>query len=97
MSAVDSSLEQLHGQLTVRLIAMPAGANANGDIFGGWALSRMDQAGGVAAVERAHGRVATIAVGAMTFIPPIKVGDAPCVHASVDRVGRALMKTHLEA
>jgi acyl-CoA thioesterase YciA len=33
------------GELTVHLIAMPADTNANGDIFGGWVLSQMDQAG----------------------------------------------------
>ena len=80
MTAVDSSLEQPHGELTVRLIAMPADTNANGDIFGGWVLSQMDQAGGIAAVERAQGRVVTIAVEAMTFIRPVKVGDVLCVY-----------------
>ena len=42
------------GELTVRISAMPADTNANGDIFGGWVLSRMDQAGGIAGVERAR-------------------------------------------
>jgi len=31
---------------TLRAIAMPADANPNGDIFGGWLLSQMDLAGG---------------------------------------------------
>ncbi len=97
MSADDASLEQPHGELTVRLIAMPADTNANGDIFGGWVLSQMDQAGGIAAVERAQGRVVTIAVEAMTFIRPVKVGDVLCVYTSVDRVGRTSMKIHIEA
>ena len=97
MSADDASLEQPHGELTVRLIAMPADTNANGDIFGGWVLSQMDQAGGIAAVERAQGRVVTIAVEAMTFIRPVKVGDVLCVYTSVDRVGRTSMKLHIEA
>ncbi len=97
MPAEDASLEQPHGDLTVRLIAMPADTNANGDIFGGWVLSQMDQAGGIAAVERAKGRVVTIAVEAMTFIRPVKVGDVLCVYTSVDRVGRTSMKIHIEA
>ena len=97
MTAVDSSLEQPQGELTVRLIAMPSDTNANGDIFGGWVLSQMDQAGGIAAVERAKGRVVTIAVEAMTFIRPVKVGDVLCVYTSVDRVGRTSMKIHIEA
>jgi acyl-CoA thioesterase YciA len=85
------------GDLTVRLIAMPADTNANGDIFGGWVLSQMDQAGGIAAVERAKGRVVTIAVEAMTFIRPVKVGDVLCVYTQIDKVGRSSMKVHIEA
>ena len=91
------SSEQPQGELTVRLIAMPADTNANGDIFGGWVLSQMDQAGGIAAVERAKGRVVTIAVEAMTFIRPVRVGDVLCVYTSVDKVGRTSMKLHIEA
>ena len=86
-----------HGELTVRLVAMPRDTNANGDIFGGWVLSQMDQAGGIAAVERAQGRVVTIAVDAMTFIRPVKVGDVLCVYTAVEYVGRTSLKIHVEA
>jgi acyl-CoA thioesterase YciA len=89
--------EQPHGTLTVRVIAMPADTNANGDIFGGWVLSRMDQAGGIAAVERAKGRAVTIAIEAMTFIRPVKVGDVLEVYTKVEKVGRTSMKIHIEA
>ncbi len=85
------------GELTVRTIAMPADTNANGDIFGGWVLSQMDQAGGIAGVERAQGRVVTIAVEAMTFIRPVRVGDVLCVYTQVESVGRTSMKIHIEA
>jgi acyl-CoA thioesterase YciA len=34
------------GDLCIRTLAMPADANANGDIFGGWLLSQMDIGGG---------------------------------------------------
>jgi len=93
----DESTDQPHGELTVRLIAMPADTNANGDIFGGWVMSQMDQAGGIAAVERAQGRVVTIAVEAMTFIRPVRVGDVLCVYTNVAQVGRTSMKIHIEA
>ena len=89
--------EQPHGTLTVRVIAMPADTNANGDIFGGWVLSRMDQAGGIAAVERAKGRAVTIAIEAMTFIRPVKVGDVLSVYTEIESVGRTSMKIHVEA
>lgn len=33
------------GELTLRTLAMPADANAAGDIFGGWVMAQMDQIG----------------------------------------------------
>lgn len=85
------------GALTVRISAMPADTNANGDIFGGWVLSRMDQAGGIAGVERARGRVVTIAVDAMKFIRPVRVGDVLEVYTEVEHIGRTSMRIHVEA
>lgn len=85
------------GTLTVRTMAMPADTNANGDIFGGWVMSRMDQAGGIAGVERAMGRVVTVAVDSMTFIQPVKVGDVLCVYCDIEKVGRTSLKIHVEA
>ena len=76
------------GEPILRVVPRPGDINANGHIFGGWVLSQMDQAGGIAAVERAQGRVVTIAVEAMTFIRPVKVGDVLCVYTQVDKVGR---------
>ena len=92
-----SDQEAPRGNLTVRISAMPADTNANGDIFGGWVLSRMDQAGGIAAIERAHGRVVTIALDAMKFIRPVRVGDTLEVYTLVESVGRTSMKIHVEA
>ena len=50
------------GELTLRTLAMPADANAAGDIFGGWVMAQMDLACGMRAAERARGRVVTAAV-----------------------------------
>jgi acyl-CoA thioesterase YciA len=89
--------DQPRGELTVRTIAMPADTNANGDIFGGWVMSQMDQAGGIAGVERARGRVVTVAVEAMTFHRPVQVGDVLCVYTRVVSVGRTSMKIEIES
>lgn len=86
-----------NGALTIRVVPMPADTNANGDIFGGWVMSRMDQAGGIAAAEKAQGRVVTVAVDAMTFIRPVKVGDIFEVFTAVEKVGRTSVKIHVEA
>ncbi len=85
------------GELMVRTVAMPADTNANGDIFGGWVMSQMDIAGGIAGVDRSEGRVVTVAVDGMTFIRPVKVGDVLCVYAEVERVGRTSMRILVEA
>ena len=92
-----SEISQPRGKLTVRTIAMPADTNANGDIFGGWVMSQMDQAGGIAGVERAQGRVVTVKVDSMTFIAPMKVGDVLEVYTEVESIGRTSMKIHVEA
>lgn len=86
-----------NGDLTLRTMAMPADTNAAGDIFGGWVLSQMDLAGGIAAGQRAGGRVVTIAVDKMKFIRPVHVGDVLCVYSRVGRVGRTSMEINLEA
>ena len=85
------------GELSLRTLAMPADANPNGDIFGGWVLSQMDIAAGIAAGTRAQGRVATVAIDAMSFQLPVFVGDVLCVYTDIERVGRTSMTIHVEA
>ena len=85
------------GALTIRTLAMPADTNPAGDIFGGWVMSQMDIAGAIAAVERSGGRVVTVAVEAMTFIAPVKVGDILCVYTTVERVGTTSITISMEA
>jgi acyl-CoA thioesterase YciA len=80
----------------IRTVAMPADANAHGDIFGGWVLSQMDLAGGGVAAQRAGGRVATVAVTAMTFHLPVLVGDEVSCYGRVVRVGRSSIAVHVE-
>jgi acyl-CoA thioesterase YciA len=75
---------------------MPANTNPNGDIFGGWLMAQMDIAGGSVAVARAHGRVATVAVDAMTFHKPVFVGDVVSVYAEIQRVGRTSLQVHVQ-
>jgi acyl-CoA thioesterase YciA len=92
-----TDLSEPKGTLTVRTRAMPADTNPAGDIFGGWVMSQMDIAGAIAAVERAQSRVVTVAVEAMTFISPVKVGDILCVYTSIERVGTTSVTVAIEA
>jgi len=86
-----------HGALTIRTLAMPADTNPAGDIFGGWVMSQMDIAGAIVAAERVRGRVVTVAVEAMTFIAPVKVGDILCVYCTIERVGNTSITIAIEA
>ena len=81
---------------TIRTVPMPADANANGDIFGGWVLSQMDIAGGVIANELAAGRVVTVAVEAMRFHKPIAIGDLVSLYAKILKTGTTSISVHVE-
>jgi acyl-CoA thioesterase YciA len=81
---------------TLRVVPMPADANHTGDIFGGWIMAQVDIAGSVPAVQRARGRVATVAVNAFTFRQPVFVGDLVSFYAEVVRVGRTSITVDVE-
>ncbi len=85
------------GELSLRTLAMPADTNPAGDIFGGWVVSQMDIAAGIAAGKRADGRVATVAIESMRFHRPVKVGDVLCVYTDIAKTGRTSITIHLEA
>src|SRR4030095_561612 len=63
------------GEVVIRTIAVPADANANGDIFGGWLMSQMDLGGAILARGAAHCRVTTVAIDGMSFLRPGNIGD----------------------
>ena len=83
-------------QPTVRILAMPAHTNPNGNIFGGWIMAQMDVAGSVVAVEYAGGRVATIAVTSMEFHKPVFVGDLVSCFARIQKVGSTSITVKVE-
>ncbi len=90
-------MTQPTAQPAIRTVAMPADTNSNGDIFGGWLLAQMDLAGGLLAIRRAQGRVATIAVESMKFIRPVSVGDEVSLYAEIRKIGRTSMNISIEA
>lgn len=91
----DSKQTDDHGKLVIRVVAMPADTNMNGDIFGGWVLSQMDLGGGVAARKYAAGKFATVAIDSMKFIKPVSVGDTLCVYAKHIKTGRTSISFHI--
>ncbi len=80
----------------LRTIAMPADANANGDIFGGWLLSQIDLAGSVVAVQKAKSKVATVGIEAMSFHQPVFVGDEVSCYCTIEKIGRTSITVLVE-
>ena len=83
-------------EVALRVIPMPADANANGDIFGGWIMSHVDLAGSIPAVRRAKGRIATVAVNQFVFKQPVQIGDVVSFYASIKRTGRTSITVDVE-
>ena len=71
----------------LRVVPMPADANHNGDIFGGWIMAQVDVAGGIVAGRIARGRVATVSVNSFVFKQPVQIGDVLSLYAEVTRIG----------
>ncbi len=95
MNDIDSTpLPQ--GDLALQTVAMPRDTNANGDIFGGWLLSQMDLAGGIAAGDVAQGRVATVAIDGMAFLTPVHVGAVVRCYTDVLEIGRSSIRIMVE-
>ena len=95
MNDIDSTpLPQ--GDLALQTVAMPKDTNASGDIFGGWLLSQMDIAGGIAATEVADGRVATVAIDGMAFLTPVHVGAVVTCYTDILEVGRTSVRIMVE-
>jgi len=80
----------------LRVVPMPADANHNGDIFGGWIMSQVDIAGGTAAGKIARGRVATVAVNSFVFKQPVQIGDIVSFYADIVRIGNTSVTVCVE-
>ena len=83
-------------QLVLRVMPMPADANGNGDIFGGWIMAQVDLAGAVMPARIAKGRIATVAVNQFVFKQPVSVGDLLSFYAKVERIGTTSITVHVE-
>ncbi len=84
------------GIISLRIMAMPKDANAEGNIFGGWVLSQMDMAGALHAYSHTNSRLATVAVEGMKFHKPVNVGDEVTCYTRIFRIGRTSISILIE-
>ena len=83
-------------QLVMRVMPMPADANGNGDIFGGWIMAQVDLAGAVLPARIAKGRIVTVAVNQFIFKQPVSMGDLLSFYARVERIGKTSVTVNIE-
>ena len=84
------------GELALQTLTMPKDTNANGDIFGGWLVSQMDLAAGIAMKNLARGRSATVAIKNVAFLSPVAVGSTVSCYAEVQQIGRSSAHINIE-
>jgi len=83
-------------QLVLRVMPMPADANGNGDIFGGWIMAQVDIAGAVLPARIAKGRIVTVAVNEFIFKQPVSISDLLSFYAKVERIGKTSITVNVE-
>ena len=84
-------------ELVIRVVAMLADANPDGDMFGGWVLSQMDLGAWIQARKHTSHRVVTVAIDKIVFHKPVYVGDCLLVYATTERIGRTSITIQIEA
>ena len=83
-------------QPALRVMPMPADANQNGDIFGGWIMAQVDIAGGTLAGRLARGRIATVAVNSFVFKEPVHIGDLLSFYVDLVKIGNTSITVNVE-
>src|SRR3954465_15830303 len=83
-------------QPALRVMPMPADANQNGDIFGGWIMAQAEIAGGTLAGRLAPARIATAAGKAFVFKPPVHIGDLLSFYVDHVRTGETSITVKVE-
>lgn len=82
--------------VTLTKIVMPGQTNALGTLFGGVALSLMDEAAAIVAIRHARGSVVTARMESVDFRAPVRLGEAVVVTATLRSVGRSSMRLSVE-
>ncbi|MDE1543989.1 hotdog domain-containing protein [Dechloromonas agitata] len=83
----DEAMNATKTEPTLRLMPTPKDLDPAG-LFGGWLLAKIDAAGAIAATRIAKGKVATVAVDAIEFKRPLRLGDLLDFHTTIKRIGR---------
>ncbi len=77
-------------------LVLPGHTNRHGSLFGGIALSLMDEAAGIVSTRVARGPVVTAHIASVDFKAPIWQGEAVLITAALVSAGTSSMKIRVE-
>jgi acyl-CoA hydrolase len=77
-------------------LVLPGHTNRHGSLFGGIALSLMDEAAGIVSTRAARGPCVTAHIESVDFEAPIWQGEAISVQATLVGVGRTSLRIRVE-
>lgn len=84
-------------ELVIKVVAMPADTNPDGNMFGGWIVSQMDLAAYLFARKYARSNVVTVAIDNIVFHRPMFVGDCLLCYVTIEKTGRTSLTVKVDA
>ncbi|WP_343153936.1 acyl-CoA thioester hydrolase YciA [Buchnera aphidicola (Mindarus keteleerifoliae)] len=84
------------GKMVLRTVPTNLNTNSNGDVFGGWIMSKMDIAGAILAKEISQGKVVTVQVNNITFLKPVSIGDIVSCYVDLVKIGKSSISINIE-
>ena len=98
MDLNEDSIPGPQGELTLKVMADHRSINSMGDVFAGWVVLHLDQAGEIRArKESSDSRVVTVGIGGMSFLRPVQQGNLIGFFTRVTETGRTSVKVVVEA
>ena len=83
-------------KITMTELVLPNDTNVFGNLMGGRLLYWMDIAAALCAGKHCNTPVVTVSVDNISFLNPVKLGNAVHIHASISRAFNSSMEIHLQ-
>jgi acyl-CoA hydrolase len=83
-------------KITMTELVLPNDTNVFGNLMGGRLLYWMDIAAALCAGKHCNTPVVTVSVDNISFLNPLKLGNAVHIHASISRAFTSSMEIHLQ-
>lgn len=82
-------------RISVSRLMMPEHANPLGNVHGGEIMKLVDETGGLVSMRHAGCPAVTVAMDAMTFLEPVRIGDLLTLSGELSYVGRTSMEVRV--